>query len=354
MHKKISILLPNLNNREYLEERMHSITQQTCEDWELVVVDSYSQDGAWEFFQECAKNDSRIRIYQSPEKGIYNNLNHCIGLAEGQYIYIATSDDTMEPDALEKMSTALDRHPECDIAHCKLLIIDEKGRPAADKKWDNFYVVRYFGDLINQIHIRRAPHDGILHFCGITVYTSLTQLMIRKRLFDKVGMFLPNIGSIADYEWDMRASLLADVIHIPEYLATWRIHAAQATPQTGSNRAKAAGIFIAMAKHAWKTTAKIDPEKTARFDFKELSYILEKERLFYKIIQTDGLVGGSALYLWKMLFKPKLASELFNLLKKNKQAILSQTEFLNYMKTIQKKYHLDKNLILVDQEENSI
>ena len=64
---KVSILLPNLNNRRYLDERIDCILNQTFTDWELVIVDNYSDDGAWEFFRNC-----RIRLqstnFTSPEK----------------------------------------------------------------------------------------------------------------------------------------------------------------------------------------------------------------------------------------------------------------------------------------------
>jgi len=176
MPAKVSILLPNFNNRPYLEERIRTIFGQTYSDWELIIVDNYSDDGAWEFFQELAKTDSRVRISQAPRQGMYANWNNCIRLARGEYVYIATSDDTMAPGFLEKMVTALDEYPECDLAHCKLKIIDENGKPHPTLNWDKFYCTTYFGDIIEQKHIRLAPHDGLLH-CGVkTVYTSITQL----------------------------------------------------------------------------------------------------------------------------------------------------------------------------------
>ena len=93
----VSILLPNLNNREYLPARFHSILNQTLTDWELIVIDGYSDDGAWGLIQECAKSESRMIVTQSPRKGIYAGINECLSRASGEYVYIATSDDTMAP-----------------------------------------------------------------------------------------------------------------------------------------------------------------------------------------------------------------------------------------------------------------
>lgn len=47
--------------------------------------------------------------------------------AQGKYVYMATSDDTMAPDCLEKLVAALERNPDCDLAHCTLRTIGSNG-----------------------------------------------------------------------------------------------------------------------------------------------------------------------------------------------------------------------------------
>lgn len=232
MNPQVSVCLPNLNNQAYIKERLESILTQTFTDWELVVVDSYSDDGAWEIIQEYAAKEPRMRIYQAPRQGIYAGINKCIELAKGEYIYIATSDDTMMPDCLEKMVSALNNNPECDLAHCCLEVIDKKGNIIEDNTWNTWDQCKFFGEYINQEHIRYAPHDGILYCSLGTVYVSLTQLLIRTVVFDKVGYFKTNFSSMADFEWGLRATLLCNTIHVPHYLATWRRHPEQATQES--------------------------------------------------------------------------------------------------------------------------
>jgi glycosyltransferase involved in cell wall biosynthesis len=346
MPPKVSILLPNLNNRPYLEERIRTIMSQTFRDWELIIVDNYSDDGAWEFFKEWAKKDSRINISQAPRKGMYANWNNCIRLAKGEYIYIATSDDTMIPHFLERMVDALDEHPECDLAHCKLRIIDEDNNISNQKLWDNFFTVRYFGDLINQTHIRKAPHDGVLHFSGITVYTSITQLLIRGSLFARIGLFLENYGSMADYEWVMRATLVADTVHIPEYLATWRLHSVQATSDDRTNTAKASGKFIKMADHAVSTAGKLNPAVINRLNIKKLKYILEKEKFYHEIkCSKNQFRKRWILFKW-LLVNPGLVFE-FKKAKEEKKNFVSQADFLEYIKEMIKEHDLEKNLSVI-------
>lgn len=225
----VSICLPNLNNLPYLAERVDTILQQTYTNWELIVSDNYSDDGAWPFFERLAKDDARVRIAQAPRKGMYENWNCCIRRARGKYVYIATSDDTMATDCLEKLVDALERHPECDLAHCRLLAINADGtrRPNLWSRLSMF--AKSSGDLFPRMHIRRAPYDGLLHVIGEIVYLSITQLLIRRSLFTKIGLFESRWGSIGDFNWEMRAGLVANTVHVPETWGGFRVHEKQAT-----------------------------------------------------------------------------------------------------------------------------
>ncbi|MCP4110677.1 MAG: glycosyltransferase [Desulfobacteraceae bacterium] len=225
---KVSVLMPNLNNRPFLEERIQTILDQTFTDWELIVVDNYSDDGAWELIKGFAEKEPRMRISQAPREGMYANWNNCIRLARGEYIYIATSDDTMFPDCLEKTVAALDVHPECGICHTCLKAIDENGNEIPGW-WRRTIQAKFYGELLDKPHIRFAPYDGILYCALRTVYLSITQLLIRRSVFDEVGLFRTDWGVLGDNEWEMRAALVCNTIHIPETLATWRMHPEQGT-----------------------------------------------------------------------------------------------------------------------------
>jgi glycosyltransferase involved in cell wall biosynthesis len=254
---KVSICLPNLNTAKYLPERLNSIFAQTYQDWELIVYDSFSDDGAWEIFQSYAKRDQRMNIHQGPREGIYAGFNSSITKAKGELIYIATSDDTMMPDCLEKMVAALDEHPECGLCQCALEIIDENSNPHP-LQWLQFTLGSFAPEWVLHRHIRPAPVDGILHCSLITIYTSITQLLIRKSVFDKYGFFETQWGSVADFEWGMRVGLLESCIYIPDVLATWRIHPEQATGNTATVHVRMQ--ILHMARVALTKACQFNPE----------------------------------------------------------------------------------------------
>ncbi len=237
----VSICLPTLNSSLFLERRLKSIAAQTLDDYEVVVVDGYSSDDTLEKIQQYA--DSRYRIYRFPAKGIYNALNQCVKLSKGKYIYFAMSDDTMEMQCLELLTRALETNLDCSIAHCGLTVIDQYDQLLQSEPWEHRVSVAYFGDLIERPHIRLAPHDGLLTFALGTVYTSLTQLLIRKELFKSVGEFSSEWGSFGDFEWQMRAGLVSNTVHVPERLATWRKHSYQASSCIKHFDARRSGVF---------------------------------------------------------------------------------------------------------------
>jgi len=227
---QISICLPLLNGLSFIQDRWESILNQTIGSWELIVCDSGSNDGSWELLQSIATKDERVSLYRVPREGIYAGINECIRRASGEVVYIATADDTMESQCLERLLEALQNHPECGIAQCALIIIDENGvsLPEAEQ-WERYTLGMYDPKLVSRPNKRIAPHDGLLHPGLMTIYTSLTQLLIRKSVFDRCGFFDGRWGAISDFEWGMRVGLLENCVYIPEKLATWRLHACQAT-----------------------------------------------------------------------------------------------------------------------------
>ncbi len=306
---RVSICVPNLNTRPFLPERFETIFAQTFQDWELLAYDSYSDDGAWEYLNDVARREPRMRIWQGPRQGTPGSWNPCIAAARGEFVYVATSDDTMAPDCLEKMVDALDAHPQCALAHCRLRAIDEQGRdiPHINETWSQRSVfARSSGPLRDRPHVRKAPFDGLLHLRGETVYRSITQLLIRKSLFESIGMFESTWGSVGDFDWDMRAGLVANTVHVPHTWGGWRIHASQATANAGVGSEEHARKIDAMIDHALGSCqSKLAPAlerrvsswgaraKDLRLFERELPKLLD-DALARRMFVTGRLLAGSA------------------------------------------------------------
>ncbi|MGH8021046.1 MAG: glycosyltransferase [Opitutaceae bacterium] len=264
MASLVSICMPHLNSGRFVHDRMRSILSQTLENWELIIVDSQSDDGSLAVLEDYAARDARIHIHQSPRDGIYSNINRAIERARGGYVYLATSDDTMQSDCLERMVSAIEVNPECGLAHCCLTIIDEDGLPvAAEDAWESYDTQRYFGAWLRKSHVRCAPHDGLLHFRYYTVFTSLTQLLVRREVYQRHGLFRTGIGSHADFAWGLRVGLLENVAHVPHALATWRRHRGQATQNHSLLQTRSEGEFGRLAAEALEWLDGVRPKLAA-------------------------------------------------------------------------------------------
>jgi hypothetical protein len=146
--------------------------------------------------------------------------------------------------------------------------------PAA-RQWDHYTLGTYDPRLVQKKNKRLAPHDGMLHPALFTIYTSITQLLIRQSVFKRVGLFDKKWGSIGDFEWDMRASLVENCIYIPEKLATWRLHPSQATHgvHTPQNRLK----MIEMTRSAFARAQACEGARLKNVDVDDFTYFLERD-----------------------------------------------------------------------------
>ena len=224
----VSICVPNLNMRPFLEERMETLLAQTFTDWEMIISDNYSDDGSWEFFQKF-KDDPRITMFQRPRAGMYANWNECLKAARSRYIYFATSDDTASPALLERLLAPLERLPEIQVAVCDFQRIGRDGRKLDDDA--RLAEVRSFlGEWLQVPSIRNGRAEFLVHACIGTTWHTMTSVLFRRTLMEKTGVFRTDRGSHADEEWGLRAQLVSDTAYVPGRLATWRYYEGQGTP----------------------------------------------------------------------------------------------------------------------------
>lgn len=103
---KVSIIMPSLNVRNYIETCMESVLGQTLQDIEAICVDADSTDGTREILEEYAKQDSRVRLFRDDQRSTGYAKNLGIDMAGGEYIGIVEPDDYIELDMYERLYEA--------------------------------------------------------------------------------------------------------------------------------------------------------------------------------------------------------------------------------------------------------
>lgn len=101
-----SVIIPVYNRSQTLATAIASVRAQTCQDFEIVVVDDGSKDDPRAVAQSF--NDPRIRFFRQDNKGGGAARNTALDKAQGRFIAPLDSDDIFLPEHLARMKALLD------------------------------------------------------------------------------------------------------------------------------------------------------------------------------------------------------------------------------------------------------
>ncbi len=126
---RVSFVLPAYK-ATYLKEAITSILSQTFTDFELIIVNDASPENISEIVSSF--DDGRIKYFENATNIGKTNLvlqwNNCLVKASGEWVVLASDDDTYAPTYLEKMLDMVKKYPCCDLFHCRVMKIDKDGK----------------------------------------------------------------------------------------------------------------------------------------------------------------------------------------------------------------------------------
>ncbi|HPU16044.1 MAG TPA: glycosyltransferase family 2 protein [Polymorphobacter sp.] len=116
---KVSAVLIFLNGEDFIAEAIESVRTQTFTDWELILVDDGTTDGARAIAHGYAEREpQRIRLIEHPghaNRGMSASRNAGIAAARGNIITFIDADDIWLPRRLAAHVAILDQHPEIGV-----------------------------------------------------------------------------------------------------------------------------------------------------------------------------------------------------------------------------------------------
>lgn len=104
-----SVVIATYNYGHLIERTIKSLSAQSCQDFELIVVDDGSTDDTR---QRLSFHERPLRYFFQDNRGQSAACNLGISKANGRFIYILDSDDELLPEALEFFSQAIARDGE--------------------------------------------------------------------------------------------------------------------------------------------------------------------------------------------------------------------------------------------------
>lgn len=198
---RISVVLPTYNHARYLPESLASIAEQTCRDFELIVVDDGSTDATPQVLR-AFQPDFPLQLIRQENRGLPTALNVGFARAAGQYLTWTSADNLLLSPMLERLAAELDRHPAAGMVYSDWYDIDEAGR-----------VVR---------EVKTLDYDPVVLLRHNYVRASF---MYRRAVRDEIGDYDPQIPYQEDHDYWLRIAQRWPLKRVPESLYKYRVHA---------------------------------------------------------------------------------------------------------------------------------
>jgi abequosyltransferase len=159
MHPRLSICIATLNRAKFLPGTLDSILRQLTDSVEVVVVDGASTDNTAEVLADYAARDSRLRYQRLAAKGGVD-LDYCraVDLARGDFCWLFSDDDILEPGAIEAVLTGLAQDVSLLIVNAqvrdrtlKTVIEERRLERSSDQRFEATHLAELFQAVVGYI-----------------------------------------------------------------------------------------------------------------------------------------------------------------------------------------------------------
>ena len=209
----VTIAIPVFNGRTYLPEALSSISHQTYENIEVVIVDGGSGDETLKFLASREQTVSRIE-YLSRGTPVEETWTRSCELAQGEFIKLLCQDDVLYPTAVESQVKFLLEHEGAYLVFSKRDIIDADGSVIASERGGLPGVSRVLDG-------REALRHGYL--AGANVYGEPEAVLFRRSALMKQLPWKATIPYLIDMDMYARIMLAGKVGYLDENVGAFRI-----------------------------------------------------------------------------------------------------------------------------------
>jgi glycosyltransferase involved in cell wall biosynthesis len=207
----VTAIIPTYNRKEYLENAIQSVANQSYSNIEILVID----DGSYSNYAQsvCDKFSNCYYLYKE-NGGLSSARNYGINLAKGEYIAFLDDDDYWLETKIEKQVEILLKNKDIDCVHSSAAVIDENDKLT--------------GDIIGASPNKINKRSGYVFWnaLGTWVVKSPTPL-IRKTVFQSDLLFDESIKVGEDVDFYQRMFYRHKVFYFDEPLAFYREYASQ-------------------------------------------------------------------------------------------------------------------------------
>lgn len=201
---RFSVIVPSLQQGEFLERTLQSVLAQQGMDVEIIVQDGGSTDQSVTILKRYA---DRVQWVSHADGGQTPALNEGFQKASGEYICYLNSDDVLYPGALQEVREVFAMHPEAMVVYGLADFIDDRDQTIAAYPVEPWNYAR------------------LLETCFICQ----PACFFRRTVLARFGLFDPALHYAMDYEYWLRVGAVEPFHFLARKLAASRHHGSAKT-----------------------------------------------------------------------------------------------------------------------------
>ena len=212
----VAILVRTKGRPRFLSRALENIAQQTFTDYTVCVINDGGDEQATRAVIEAsplgsnAQDSSRVQLLTTAGGNMEAASNAGLAATTSEYVAIHDDDDLWAPEFLERTVAALE---ESGALMCTTRVVERYERENADGEFE--------------VYEERIFHDGLpgmgLQFLFRTNRAVPIGILYRRSLHELVGFYDESLPVVGDWEFNMRAASVADILLVDEPLAYWSL-----------------------------------------------------------------------------------------------------------------------------------
>ena len=183
---EVSVIIPVYNAQDSIGKCIDSITSQTFNNFEVILVNDGSTDDTLFVLQKFEREYENIKLINKKNEGVAITRNKAILEAKGKYIMFIDNDDFIDKDYIETF------YNEIELRNADIIVggyrrVSEKKElfkvRLTDSEWDKYIVISPWAKIYRRNFILENNLEFLNYILGEDVYFNLAAYSKTKRVW---------------------------------------------------------------------------------------------------------------------------------------------------------------------------
>lgn len=303
---RVSVIVAAYNCGPYIEQALRSVIDQTCVDWELIVVNDGSTDDTGVIAERLAEKDGRIRMINQANSGTAAGArNTGVACARGTWLCFLDGDDFYDATRLNVMLGATVRLPGVRMLFHDFRLTDQHGTPMAGSYLGGANYLERAGTAL--VALGSGLYRSNLQFypyitCEITSIWTGSVMIERALLQEESEYFVADQAVGEDIDLWFRLAARCEVGYIDQVLSFYRQHSGGITRRV---EAVSVGFLFAHERNYRRAWSRLSPGQrlTCRDKLAAAYFSLAWQRA-----GRGALAAALRAYLASFRYRPRAAT----------------------------------------------